>query len=178
MVNVGMQRLMLIDKIDWIVYGGGNIATTCLNFWWFSQMIAMLRKRFPSKETTKHSQSTLSLPPSPCFPFFKNHLSLFSYLFCFFFCPHFISFAPLWTKKTLYIILYKVIVRNISILMKKYIKRLLSSNLFKVNSKNRFIPVDLVRFSFFLVNHLLFCSTFFFYLLKKKEQGFLRKEKH
>jgi hypothetical protein len=54
MVN-GMQRLMLIDKIDWIVYGGGNIATTCLNFWWFSQMIAMLRKRFPSKETTKHS---------------------------------------------------------------------------------------------------------------------------
>ncbi|RCI00242.1 hypothetical protein CU098_011507 [Rhizopus stolonifer] len=39
----------------WIVYGTANFATTCLNFWWFSQMIAMLRKRFPAKEqVAKH----------------------------------------------------------------------------------------------------------------------------
>lgn len=38
----------------WIVYGGGNFITTCLNLWWFSQMITMLRKRFPTKETAKH----------------------------------------------------------------------------------------------------------------------------
>ncbi|KAG1141495.1 hypothetical protein G6F37_006467 [Rhizopus arrhizus] len=33
----------------WIVYGSANFVTTCLNFWWFSQMIQMLRKRFPQK---------------------------------------------------------------------------------------------------------------------------------
>ncbi|GAA5797063.1 hypothetical protein HPULCUR_002441 [Helicostylum pulchrum] len=38
----------------WIVYGGGNFITTCLNIWWFSQMITMLRKRFPTKEVAKH----------------------------------------------------------------------------------------------------------------------------
>lgn len=46
----------LIDMItvDWIVYGVANFVTTCLNVWWFSQMIAMLRKRFPVKEVAKH----------------------------------------------------------------------------------------------------------------------------
>ncbi|OBZ90249.1 putative TLC domain-containing protein C17A2.02c [Choanephora cucurbitarum] len=34
----------------WIVYGVANVATTCLNFWWFSQMVAMLRKRFPGQQ--------------------------------------------------------------------------------------------------------------------------------
>ncbi|KAF1802487.1 TLC domain-containing protein [Mucor lusitanicus] len=38
----------------WIVYGVANFVTTCLNVWWFSQMIAMLRKRFPAKEVAKH----------------------------------------------------------------------------------------------------------------------------
>ncbi|GAA5806910.1 hypothetical protein MFLAVUS_000258 [Mucor flavus] len=38
----------------WIVYGGGNFITTCLNIWWFSQMITMLRKRFPTKQVAKH----------------------------------------------------------------------------------------------------------------------------
>ncbi|KAI9483784.1 MAG: TLC domain-containing protein [Benjaminiella poitrasii] len=38
----------------YIVYGGGNLITTCLNFWWFSQMIAMLRKRFPSTTTKQN----------------------------------------------------------------------------------------------------------------------------
>jgi hypothetical protein len=40
--------------LDWIVYGVGNFITTCLNVWWFSQMINMLRKRFPTKVTAKH----------------------------------------------------------------------------------------------------------------------------
>ncbi|KAI8988915.1 TLC domain-containing protein [Pilobolus umbonatus] len=45
------------EHVPWlyyIVYGGGNFITSCLNVWWFSQMIAMLRKRFPVKEVTKH----------------------------------------------------------------------------------------------------------------------------
>ena len=45
---------LLSILLDWIVYGGGNFITTCLNVWWFSQMISMLRKRFTTKETAKH----------------------------------------------------------------------------------------------------------------------------
>ncbi|ORE07948.1 DUF887-domain-containing protein [Rhizopus microsporus var. microsporus] len=41
----------------WIVYGSANFATSCLNFWWFSRMIKMLRKRFPQQ----HQQEVVTI---------------------------------------------------------------------------------------------------------------------